>query len=475
MGRDHVVMPFSCTLVGNEVRVAPSTPHYYAIDGQQRVRVFEICDPETGENCRNLSVHKFQVACEGGAVSWARVARAAAGLLGGGARLRRGQLLFQFRGRLRPWGHPPCLRGAWPSRDHPVVPPADSFPNTGCEATGVFEPLAPYLAFPQGFAPLTELGARVIPASSDRFATAIGSVPPRPEPSSRRVNRVAALATLVPAVAGPPAPESLQQTSAGTSVASAPAPAPKDSTQSQFWLTLVEIPAPLPADADAANLLSQRAFAGMLIIIALLAGMLSSVGWWYVQNRRPPYRPLDAYELIIRRDGIDLTRPHAQICSDLCRSAQELIEQVHIRAGDLKGVAPLRRTLLREVRDMEHFLASLITTSPADDTEWRRMRAKLQRVVTDMMRMQDIVESAHRSLTEAPVNRGVPRDRNEALEVLGANEHASDRILKRLVDALRATWHPDHAVDEDDRVAREDRIKQINVAWDLLSGKRVEA
>ncbi|MCB1511360.1 MAG: DnaJ domain-containing protein, partial [Hyphomicrobiaceae bacterium] len=73
------------------------------------------------------------------------------------------------------------------------------------------------------------------------------------------------------------------------------------------------------------------------------------------------------------------------------------------------------------------------------------------------------------------LRRGLPRDKAEAYEVLGANPEASDKILKRLVDALRATWHPDHARSEEDRVAREERIKQINVAWDLIQEKRVEA
>jgi DnaJ-class molecular chaperone len=37
------------------------------------------------------------------------------------------------------------------------------------------------------------------------------------------------------------------------------------------------------------------------------------------------------------------------------------------------------------------------------------------------------------------------------------------------------TWHPDHARDEQDRLLREDRIKQINIAWELISDKRQAA
>jgi hypothetical protein len=34
------------------------------------------------------------------------------------------------------------------------------------------------------------------------------------------------------------------------------------------------------------------------------------------------------------------------------------------------------------------------------------------------------------------------------------------------------SWHPDHARDEADRCLREDRIRQINIACDLISQNR---
>jgi hypothetical protein len=48
-------------------------------------------------------------------------------------------------------------------------------------------------------------------------------------------------------------------------------------------------------------------------------------------------------------------------------------------------------------------------------------------------------------------------------------------VLKKIVDALRMSWHPDHARDAADRVLREDRIRQINIAWDLINTKREAA
>jgi hypothetical protein len=71
----------------------------------------------------------------------------------------------------------------------------------------------------------------------------------------------------------------------------------------------------------------------------------------------------------------------------------------------------------------------------------------------------------------------IPRSRAEALTVLGmgVTPDATQVAIKRIVDGLRLSWHPDHAKDEADRQMRELRLKQINTAWDILNGMRVEA
>jgi hypothetical protein len=68
-----------------------------------------------------------------------------------------------------------------------------------------------------------------------------------------------------------------------------------------------------------------------------------------------------------------------------------------------------------------------------------------------------------------------PRSVAEAYSVLGINPDAAPAAAKKLIDALRMSWHPDHARDEDDRKRREDRMKQINAAWDLINGRRAAA
>jgi len=69
----------------------------------------------------------------------------------------------------------------------------------------------------------------------------------------------------------------------------------------------------------------------------------------------------------------------------------------------------------------------------------------------------------------------LPATREEALQVLGAGPDASDAVIKKIVDGLRMSWHPDHAKNPDDHRMRSQRLTQINVAWDILSGRQTAA
>ncbi len=66
----------------------------------------------------------------------------------------------------------------------------------------------------------------------------------------------------------------------------------------------------------------------------------------------------------------------------------------------------------------------------------------------------------------------LPRTMLEAFDVLGVDPDASRDKMKTTVTRLRRALHPDHAIDDEDRALRERRLKQINVAWDIIAGKR---
>lgn len=84
-------------------------------------------------------------------------------------------------------------------------------------------------------------------------------------------------------------------------------------------------------------------------------------------------------------------------------------------------------------------------------------------------------DERRRSISGAGLFNGatrLPQTARDAYETLGINGHVSDATLKKIADALRMSWHPDLAHDDDDRVQREERIKHINLAVELIEAER---
>ncbi len=102
----------------------------------------------------------------------------------------------------------------------------------------------------------------------------------------------------------------------------------------------------------------------------------------------------------------------------------------------------------------------------------RQRRQRLQAGIRELHRVIKIAEGAAASFASSAPRPKMPTSRDEAFALLGVNDSVGEATLKKLVDALRMSWHPDHARDEDDRMHREERIKQINVAWELVTGRR---
>ena len=98
-----------------------------------------------------------------------------------------------------------------------------------------------------------------------------------------------------------------------------------------------------------------------------------------------------------------------------------------------------------------------------------RTAAQFRGLVRELERIRRIADSAAASLAGGRSGASLPRTTSEAYAVLGVNADASAHVLKKIVDALRMSWHPDHARGDDDRRLREERIRQINIAWELIN------
>ena len=103
-------------------------------------------------------------------------------------------------------------------------------------------------------------------------------------------------------------------------------------------------------------------------------------------------------------------------------------------------------------------LPAIRTSDPGPDTERYTEAVRQKEATASRLRLWD--------------EDWLPRTMLEALDVLGVDPDASKDTIKTTVTRLRRALHPDHAIDDEDRALRERRLKQINVAWDIIAGKR---
>ncbi len=532
---ESVVLPVKCVRADGQLFLEHSAPTSLRIVGSTSQRPYTVCAPKNGRHCRTLQIHKFDVMCAGQRIAWRDVAATIIRQRGSKAVVSEGRLKFRLAKKSFASLNAYCDRkrnrsaGSARERKLTLCSRKGYMPRETVELPSGFAPLAELggrisekalvsapvevkrqlvitegptdqaVAEQRGRIPLAGNEPSVSSTKPIRVAAVgkttmalpgEGSVVREPKrqisdssdttpgiANSLR-NATAALEKLPvrPTITGGDAASKDDAPSESVRVASAGKVGVATSTQSSWSETV--------SDAVKANFNAvtkptpqmQQSLIATVIGLALITSLISGIGWFATQQILSyRSRTSDPYQLILRREVVDLAKPDAQMCGELCRTGQGLIGDIQGRVGDIKGAAPLRRVLLREVRAMEQFLATTIQTAPDDPREWRRMRLRLQRVVTDLIRLKDITDGARRSLTSRIISEDLPRDKQEAYEVLGANPEASEKILKRLVDALRATWHPDLATNDDDRELRDRRIKQINVAWDLIADKRSEA
>ena len=156
---------------------------------------------------------------------------------------------------------------------------------------------------------------------------------------------------------------------------------------------------------------------------------------------------------------------------DLKLTAEKLSDIVHHIVTDLVPAGPLRQLLRADLDSVDRRLASLELTRAMAGRQLDEARPMFEQIVADLQRIRTLARIDHERAGNGAGRDAdaVPTTREEAIAFLGINGEASERVVKKLVDALRQTCsHPDLARDEGDRRLRESRMKQINGAWDLL-------
>lgn len=171
-------------------------------------------------------------------------------------------------------------------------------------------------------------------------------------------------------------------------------------------------------------------------------------------------------------------------CDDLLERASSLWTFAEAAVLRLDTSTPLRSLLMKELQEVTQRLSKVAETSPGrghvinanlPDEYWKLLRQRLRRTISDLERIWRTAEAAQETIGDRTNEPRIPSNRDEALLVLGASSDIDTATLQRLVRALRQCWHPDLAQSDSDRTFRGARIAQINVAYDILSGRRAEA
>ena len=161
-------------------------------------------------------------------------------------------------------------------------------------------------------------------------------------------------------------------------------------------------------------------------------------------------------------------------CAAMIRSTTGMHAAVRGQVEQLDG-PELQATLLQELAYIEERLRAQEAPQPASTRDWDDVRRALMAIVTDLEGIQQAVDEANAEPSWPLPQQSMPTTLHDAYGVLGVNAEASDTAIKKVVDGLRQSWHPDYARGERDRAQRERRIKSINVAWELIRRRRSRA
>ena len=454
--RERLVMPFDCGVEGGEVRLNPSVEKSYRIVGSRDEQTVTTCAKSASTSCRTVMVHKFAVSCGGAPVAWVDVAAAIHSADANRAWLESGRLNLVMPVRDLPESAAACLDrpntgGSGLARR--VVLGGDCLP---WRRKGAFE----HLVLPSGFAPVGELGARLMVGAAaddtalnlddaDAFALEAQPMLVSMTDAEMVVAKADPAAVLEPRGQPETFETALQPDAAGDD-----------------WITVVHSGPEFVAAAGIALPTGARPWAWLLVVAS--AGVVVLL---LAMRLVPPAlarRSAQATSRALAKGGLSLANASVAV--------EALLQQTEMAARSLKGAGPLREVLESELGNVRVRLANIERSTAQGDVDAEKAALQYRALVRELERCRRIVDSAVASVAGSKKGAAtLPRTASEAYEVLGVNAEVSAGVLKKIVDALRMSWHPDHARDAEDRMLREDRIRQINIAWDLISANREAA
>lgn len=442
-GKERLLMPYECTVSRGRLAVRPSATKSYEIAGARSDQPVTACHRDS-DICTTLMVHRFDVMCGAVRVPWVHVAHAASTHLAGRRWIERGRL-----GIIRP------------SRSGDVTE---------------------RWLLPAGYAPLGEVGARL-----EKVARAAPETPPPPKPTPVAAPEAALVAKAEPPVIsadktaplspGVTPPEPQRAPVAPANVAGL---APGKVIEA---VDLSEVAPSQPASPLSSNL-AYLWLAGLMV----LAATAFAVRRVNLAQLPAKFSALDAavrprvQSLMQRLQRLDQS-PEAEAPASDPQSVQDpalanaawqaasLLDQIEQSVDELDHTTPLRGVLQDELDNIHQRLVAT-RAAALDGGSPEKAASQFRALIRELERVRRIANGAATSFSNPRPAASAPQTKSEAYAVLGVNSDVSDGIIKKIVDALRMTWHPDLAKSEQDRLVREERIKQINIAWDIICDKR---
>ncbi|MDX2158128.1 MAG: hypothetical protein SFW09_16630 [Hyphomicrobiaceae bacterium] len=501
-----LAMPFACSVENGRLSLSRSPERLYAVMGRRDERSITLCGSFNvgASRCRSLPIHRFSMDCGGTRVAWLEVAAIAARGQPWRTTLVDGRLVINA-------GRNSSTR----ERHQPVTLPPG------------FAPL-PDVAFrfAQGDAPPLTMADAAGPAIPSDGHNVVDVRPSAPE--------TIVAGPLPPPTPREPSPEAAQLDSVATDDGSSPAPIERGGPSlagadtppniprliGQGWTATVstveeerrsKVWSGFAPPGGATGLMTALAIAGLLLTASALAMRQRLAGRAAAEapqdegargttaaSPAPPKASPPPPEMP-QRSQADRVVPGASKASaapppplapgDLSgqsnadEAAWAAVVEMRATADALVGLVgqivadhvpdgPLREVL---VADLHAIAARLDGPELAGALSAGRLdlvHPIYAQAIGDLERARTLARIEHeRSRALQPAVDEAPATIAEACAFLGVNPRAGEPAAKRVVDALRQSWHPDLAGDEADRTLREARIKQINAAWDLIRGR----
>jgi hypothetical protein len=444
---EQIVLPFDCNVVGGRVQVRPSGDQAYRIYGARRQEQYRACSEQSPDRCRTFLVQSFKMACGRDRAEWPEVYAAIAKVTDGRAFFNNDGALYYRMGPSVPRDSYPFPE---PRRATGIVEmPAGFAPMAGVDA--IFTPLDPRVAeledAPDPDARAyrdTEMASRrdggafapaLAPKAAEKpkvvEAPKIAEAPRPVEPLKSQV--VLEPKPLEPNPLETASTEKTPAASSATEVPRAPQAAPATDSASPVAPTILNNPAAKEVET-ASQTKTVVAAAEIPTGPPLTTAAIPNVGgrdegWSATGGTRLSVPPL-AVAILIAAATLAI-----------------LLVILKKQAAVPASAGPLR--------------VPIEPTLPGFDPP----RSSTGQALTIRTAPEPPSLSTGTPSTDLPVTRA------DALALLGLDTDASEAVIRKLVEALRQSWHPDLAKSEADRAAREVRIKAINVAAGILLPK----